>query len=61
MSGTSNKFVSAIFLGALVLALGGCKKEEGPAEKAGKEIDKVISGAGAQLESLGKEIQGGVK
>lgn len=55
-----NKVVSALALGILAFALSGCEKE-GPAEKAGKEIDKAVSSAGSQLESIGKEIESAVK
>ncbi len=61
MQRTSNKVRAVITLSVLMMALGGCKKEEGPAEKAGKEIDKAVSDAGKQLESIGKEIQGNVR
>lgn len=32
---------SAVAMSALVLALSACQKQEGPAEKAGKEIDQA--------------------
>lgn len=57
----AKRLLSAATLGVLVLALSACKKEEGPAERAGKEIDKAISSTGNQLESIGKEIQNAVK
>lgn len=38
------------------LALSGCEKE-GPAEKAGKEIDNALSNADSKIQSVGKEIE----
>lgn len=52
----------AIALLAAVLAAGfsGCTKE-GPAEKAGKKIDKAIEKAGEQIEKMGEKVQDAVK
>lgn len=60
MKTSLNKVVSALALSVLAFTLSGCEKE-GPAEKAGKEIDKAVSSAGSQLESIGKEIESAVK
>ncbi|NVK40999.1 MAG: hypothetical protein HWE39_07125 [Oceanospirillaceae bacterium] len=46
-----------LFTGALLAALSGCEKEEGPAEHAGKEIDKAMQEAGEQIEQTGEDIQ----
>lgn len=43
-----------------LLALSGCEKE-GPAEKAGKEIDQALSSADNKIQSVGKEIENAVK
>lgn len=43
--------------GALVAALAGCQKEEGPAERAGKAMDKAVDNAGQQIEKAGEKIQ----
>jgi hypothetical protein len=45
---------------ALVVLLSGCAKE-GPAEKAGKKIDKTIQKTGAQIEEAGDKVQDTVK
>jgi predicted small secreted protein len=42
---------------AIVVALAGCQKEEGPAERAGKEIDKAVEKVGQQIEKAGEKIQ----
>ncbi|MEO6423633.1 MAG: hypothetical protein ABIR84_13425 [Candidatus Nitrotoga sp.] len=41
----------------IMLALLGCQKHEGPAESAGKEIDKAGQRAGEQIEKAGDKIQ----
>ena len=38
-------------------ALFGCQKHEGPAESAGKEIDKAAKKTGEQIEKAGDKIQ----
>lgn len=43
--------------GVLVAALAGCQKEEGPAERAGKAMDKAVENAGQQIEKAGEKIQ----
>jgi hypothetical protein len=60
MTSGKNRILGALALGMLIVALGGCQKE-GPAEKAGKEIDKAMSSAGDQLQAASDKIQGAVK
>ena len=48
---------AALVVGALMLALLGCQKHEGPAESAGKEIDKATQKVGEQIEKAGDKIQ----
>ncbi|MGB6102849.1 MAG: hypothetical protein WBF88_03220 [Pusillimonas sp.] len=55
-----SKTMAAAAIGMLMLALGGCQKE-GPAEKAGKEIDKAVSSAGDQIQAAGDKIQSAAK
>ena len=45
----------------LVVGLSACEKKEGPAERAGKEIDKTVDKAGQQLEKAGQSIQDAAK
>ena len=40
----------------VTLALAGCERE-GPAEKAGKEIDEALSHAGQEIQKVGDSIQ----
>jgi vacuolar-type H+-ATPase subunit H len=49
MTKISRIVVAALVLGALVAGLSGCKKKEGPAERAGKEIDKAAEKAGQEI------------
>lgn len=44
-------------MGVLVAALSGCQKQEGPAERAGKAMDKAVENAGKQIEKAGDKIQ----
>ena len=44
----------------LMVGLFGCRKE-GPAEKAGKNIDKTIEKAGEQIEKAGDKVKEAVK
>lgn len=64
--------VVAMMLGALVAGMSGCKKNEGSAEKAGKEIDKasektgneinkVVNKAGEKIEKAGEKMQDATK
>lgn len=45
----------------LVAALSACQKHEGPAERAGKEIDKAVDTAGQKIEKAGEKIQDAAK
>ncbi|MDX3894930.1 hypothetical protein [Pusillimonas sp.] len=51
-----HSIVKCIAMGLAALALAGCE-QEGPAERAGKEIDKAISQAGHEMEKVGDNIQ----
>jgi hypothetical protein len=52
---------AALITGAMLVALSGCQKQEGPAEHAGKEIDKAVEKAGQQIEKAGDSIQHAAK
>jgi hypothetical protein len=49
------------FTALLLAALSGCEKEEGPAEHAGKEVDKAMQEAGEQIEQTGEDIKEAAK
>ena len=64
--------IAALMLGALVAGLSGCQKKEGPAERAGKEIDKAaektgevinkaVTKTGEKMEKAGEKMQDAAK
>ena len=57
MTSIGKTVVAALAIGALIGALSGCEKKEGPAERAGKEIDKAVDKVGQQVEKAGEKIQ----
>lgn len=48
-------------MGILLAGLSGCKKEEGPAERAGKSVDNAVQKAGEKVEKAGEKIQDAAK
>jgi predicted small lipoprotein YifL len=52
--------IATVMMIIMVVGLSGCTKE-GPAEKAGKKIDKEIEKAGEQIEKAGEKVQDAVK
>ena len=60
MTKISKSVIAVLVLGALVAVLSGCKKE-GPAERAGKEMDKAAEKAGQQIEKAGDKIKDAAK
>jgi hypothetical protein len=54
------KYVFTAFaMGILVAALSGCEK--GPAERAGKQIDKAVDKTGQQIDKAGDKIEDAAK
>ena len=47
--------IAALAMSVLLVGLSGC--QEGPAERAGKKIDKTVEKGGQQVEKAGKKIQ----
>ena len=45
----------------LVFSLAACQKEEGPTEKAGKEIDKAFKEAGKAVEKTAESVKEATK
>ena len=56
MKRINSMIVVALALGALVAGMSGCKKE-GPAERAGKEIDRTAEKADHQLDRAGDKVK----
>jgi hypothetical protein len=48
---------TSLFIGALAMGLAACEPKEGPAERAGKQVDKAFDTAGKKIESAGEKIQ----
>ena len=48
---------AAFVLSALLAALPGCQKQEGPGEQMGKGVDRATERAGEQIEKAGDKIQ----
>jgi hypothetical protein len=52
--------IAALAVAVLCVGFSGCN-QEGPAERAGKKIDKTVEKGGEQIEKVGKKIQDDVK
>ena len=52
---------AALVMCGLLAILSGCQKQEGPAERAGKEVDKAVQKTGQQIEKAGDSIQDAAK
>ena len=61
MTRIRNSIAAGLALSVFVLGLSACEKKEGPAERAGKEIDKAIDKAGQQIEKSGQQLQDAAK
>ncbi len=55
--GTRTSVVAALAVCVALAGVHGCKKEEGPAERAGRQIDKAADKAGREVEKAGQAIQ----
>ena len=54
--------IAALAMSLLLIGISGCMKQEGgPAERAGKKIDKTVEKGGEQIEKAGKKIQDDAK
>ena len=61
MKKIGNRVVAGLAVGILMAGLAACEKKEGPAERAGKEIDKAVERAGQQIEKAGQKIEDAAK
>lgn len=52
---------NALIMTALIAPISACQKPEGPAEHAGKEVDKTVDKAGQQIEKAGENLQDAAK
>jgi hypothetical protein len=54
--------MNAVLMGVLLgLTLAACQKEEGPGEKAGKEVDKAVKEAGQAMEKAADAVKEATK
>jgi len=53
--------MTALGMSALVVGLAGCPQKEGPAEHAGKAVDKAMDKAGQKIEKAGESVQNTAK
>ncbi|RQO37076.1 hypothetical protein DBR37_02455 [Herminiimonas sp. KBW02] len=60
MNRYKNMATAILATGIMALSLSACNKE-GPAEKAGKEMDKTMDKAGQQIEKAGEKIENAAK
>ena len=61
MTNTCNRVFMGLVTGILVLGLSACEKKEGPAERAGKQVDKAVTDVGKKIEKAGENIQDAAK
>jgi len=61
MTSLGKSLTAVLYMSILVFGLSACEKKEGPAERAGKEVDKTVEKAGQQLEKAGQSIQDAAK
>ena len=62
MTKLGKSLITALVMGALIAGLFSCQKDEGgPAERAGKQIDKAVEKAGQQIEKAGEKIEDAAK
>ena len=56
MTKIGRSFIATLVLGTLFVALAGCQKKEGPAERAGKEMDRAAEKTGKELEKAADKV-----
>ncbi len=57
MTKTRGIVCASLAMSILIVGLPACEKKEGPAERAGKQIDKAVESAGKEVEKAGQKIQ----
>ena len=61
MTNICNRMFISLAMGILVFGLSACEKKEGPAERAGKQVDKAVTDVGKKIEKAGENIQDAAK
>ena len=54
---TRFSFGTTVILMGLLAALAGCQKPEGPAERAGKQMDQAVENLGQHIENAGDHLK----
>ena len=57
MNRITRTFALALATSFLAFGLSACEKKEGPAERAGKDVDKAVESVGKKIEKTGQQIQ----
>ncbi|MDP1525035.1 MAG: hypothetical protein Q8M20_04445 [Rhodocyclaceae bacterium] len=52
-----HRSIAVLVIGAMLAVLSGCQPQEGPMERAGKEVDKTADKVGQQVEKAGEKLQ----
>jgi len=60
MTKLGKRLLAVALMIPLIVTLSSCRKE-GPAERAGKQIDKAVEKAGDQIEKAGEKIEDAAK
>jgi hypothetical protein len=50
-------FSAGLIACGLLVALAACQRQEGPAERAGRDLDKAMEKTGQQIEKAGEQIR----
>ncbi|MGB8339287.1 MAG: hypothetical protein WCD07_09150 [Burkholderiales bacterium] len=61
MTKFNEMFCAVLIIIVLIFAISSCQKQEGPAEQAGKEVDKAMGNIGQQMEKAGDSIKDAAK
>ena len=57
----SKSLCIGLIIGVFITSTSSCQKQEGPAERAGKEVDKAADTVGQKIEKAGDSIQDAAK
>ena len=61
MNALTKTIGTALIVGVLSMSISACQKEEGPMERAGKDVDQAVEKAGEKMEEVGDSIQDAAK
>jgi len=61
MTKIGNGIIAALMLGIMVAGMSGCKKKEGPMERAGQKMDKAAEKAGQQIDKATEKTGEAIK